>query len=202
MITVRPVTPADAARLHELFEAASCPCYCRYLHFDGDKNDWLLRCAEGRDQNRAELEDAVRTGSDEGLAIVALDGDAVVGWMKLSPAPAVKKAYEGRFYRNMPCFRGDRTGVYLLGCALVHPDHRRTGLATKMVRAAIDLARERGARAVEALPRRPLERVSDEELWTIPAPALEEAGLRVVGGEDPYPVLRIDLEPRETERSS
>lgn len=195
MITARPVRTEDAASLAALFESASNRCHCRYLHFDGDKNDWLMQCSESADTNRRELDEAIRLERDDGLGVVALEGEAIVGWLKVAPVAAVRKAYEQRFYRGMDCFRGDRSGVFLLACALVRPDRRKRGIATAMVRAAIELARSRGACAVEALPRRPRDAVSDEELWTIPVAALEDNGLTVVGGEDPYPVLRIDLTP-------
>lgn len=193
MIVARPVEPADSGPLAALFEAAGSTCYCRYLHFEGDKNDWLLRCAQAAGDNQAELDAALLRGSDDALGVVAMAGPDLVGWLKLAPAAAVSKQYEGRFYRALPCFAGDRRDVYLLACALVRPDQRRLGVATRMVSAAIALARSRGARAVEALPRRSREPVSDAELWTLPIAALEAAGLVEVGGEGPYPVLRLEL---------
>ncbi|MBK8936084.1 MAG: GNAT family N-acetyltransferase [Polyangiaceae bacterium] len=193
MIHARPVTAADTPALSALFVAAGCPCFCRYLHFEGDKNDWLARCASNARENEQELEQAVRERRDDGLGVVALADGELVGWLKLAPASVARKQVEGRFYRGLPCFGGDRSGVYLLACALVRPDQRRAGVARAMVGAALELARARGARAVEALPRRTTEPVSDEELWTLPLSTLERFGLRVVGGEGPYPVLRMEL---------
>lgn len=189
---VRPVCAADAGALHALFDATGCPCHCRYFHFDGDKNDWLARCAEP-ETNRRELDQALARGSDEALGVVAIEGDAVVGWIKLVPSAVAAKAYGQRLYRGLPCFAGDREGIYLIGCALVRPDQRKRGVAALLVGGAVDAARARGARAVEALPRKPREPVSDEELWTVPFSALERHGFLPVGGEDPYPVVRLDL---------
>lgn len=189
----RPIREGDTAALARLFEATGSPCYCRYFHFEGDKNDWLMRCADAPGDNRREMEEAVSGRREDGLGVVAVDGDDVVGWAKLAPAAAIRKAYEQRYYRGLPCLGGDREGVYLLSCSLVRADWRRRGVATALVAAAIDLARSRGARRIEAFPRRPRERVSDEELWTIPTAALEHHGFTVCGGEDPYPVLALDL---------
>jgi hypothetical protein len=113
--------------------------------------------------------------------------------MKLAPEAIVSKAYGQRLYRALPCFGGDRTGVYLIGCALVRPGSRRRGVVSALVAGAVAAARARGARAIEALPRRPREPVSDEELWTVPYSALVAHGFCVVGGEDPYPVVRLEL---------
>lgn len=196
MIETRPVHPLDADRLVALFEAAGSVCFCRWLSFEGDKNDWLLRCAEAPDRNRRELEEGLAIQADDTLGVVAVEGDSAIGWMKVAPALVTRKAYEQRFYRALPCLGGPRDGVFLIGCALVHPQSRRRGVATALVGAAVELARSRGARAIEALPRRPRgvsER--DEELWTVPVAALAAHGLTVVGGEDPYPVLRLELSP-------
>ncbi len=194
MIDARPVTAEDAARLVDLFDAAGSACFCRWLSFTGDKNDWLMRCAQAPAENRRELEEGLRDGRADTLGVVAVEGEALVGWMKVAPALVTPKAYEQRFYRALPCLGGPREGVFLIGCALVHPSARRRGIATALVGAAVALARSRGARAIEALPRRPrgiAER--DEELWTVPVAALEAHGLTVVGGEDPYPVMRREL---------
>jgi GNAT superfamily N-acetyltransferase len=113
--------------------------------------------------------------------------------MKVAPATAVAKAYERRLYKGLPCFAGDRTGVYLIGCALVHPGHRRRGVATALVAGAVKLAPAWGARALEALPRRPKEPVGDEELWTGPVSAFTTNGFVEVNAFEPYPVLRRTL---------
>jgi GNAT superfamily N-acetyltransferase len=185
--------PDDAGRLLDLFEQADCRCYCRYYHFDGDKNEWLDRCYNATEQNARELEQRVRSGSDEAQGIIATIGAQAVGWLKVVPAVAARKAYEQRFYRGLPCFGGDRHGVFLIGCALVHPAHRRLGVARAMVAHAVEIAPSLGARALEAIPRRPREPVTDEELWTVPAGAFRDLGFEEVSATDPYPVLRCTI---------
>lgn len=200
--------PEHRAGLVALFEATGSPCYCRYLHFEGSNNEWLARCAQAKEDNRREFDAALATGSDEARGVVALarggaapgfaEGEAggaaeVVGWLKVVPAAAVRKAYERRLYKGLPCFAGDRTGVFLVGCALVHPGWRRRGVATTLVAGAVRLAPAWGARALEALPRRPKEPVSDEELWTGPVSAFAASGFVEVHDLEPYPVLRREL---------
>lgn len=188
--------PAHLAGLCALFEAAGSPCYCRYFHFEGPVNEWLERCAVRKDENRAELEAALLAGSDEARGVVALGpgGPAdVIGWLKVAPAAAVQKAYDKRLYKGLPCFSGDRAGVFLIGCALVHPAHRRKGVASALVAGAVRIAPLWGARALEALPRRPREPVSDEELWTGPMGAFAASGFVEVHEFEPYPVLRRPL---------
>jgi GNAT superfamily N-acetyltransferase len=83
--------------------------------------------------------------------------------------------------------------VFLLGCFLIHPEHRHRGVATALVAGAVRIAPSWGARALEALPRRPREPVSDDELWTGPMGAFEKNGFVEVHAFEPYPVLRREL---------
>jgi GNAT superfamily N-acetyltransferase len=186
--------PEHAAGLAALFEAAGVSCYCRFWHFEGNNNAWLLQCATGAAENRAALEAGLSAGRDETRGVVARSGAEIVGWLKVAPAAVMKKAYDRRLYRGLPCFAGEREGVFLVACALVHPGHRRRGVATALIAGAVRLAPAWGARALEALPRRPREAVSDEELWTGPMGAYAANGFVEVNSFDPYPVLRRELE--------
>ncbi len=197
-IHVEAAGPEHSAGLVALFEASGSPCYCRFWHFTGTNNAWLERSALAPDESRAELTAALAAGSDEARGIVAIatrsdEPPRVVGWLKVAPAAIMTKAYERRLYRKLPCFEGDRSGVFLLACALVHPEHRHRGVASALVGGAVQFATLCGARALEALPRRSKEPVSDEELWTGPMGAFTTHGFEVVNDFEPYPVLRLDL---------
>jgi GNAT superfamily N-acetyltransferase len=192
-IDVELAGPEHAAGLTSLFERAGSPCYCRYYHFEGDKNQWLERCALATHENRAELEHALAERSDEAKGLVAIDSGTVVGWLKVAPAGGMQKLYGNRLYKGLPCFGGDREGVFAIGCVLVDPTRRRSGVATALVLGAVRLAPAWGARALEAFPRRPREPVADEELWTGPHSAFALAGFATVNEFEPYPVLRRTL---------
>ena len=192
------VTPAALLRYfptkQALFDAAGSHCFCRFWHFAGDNNAWLDRCYNATGENRAEFEAALAAGIDEARGVVAFDdADGLVGWLKVAPAGGMKKLYDRKLYRNLPCFAGDRSGVFVVGCALVHPAHRHRGVATALVAGAVRIAPIWGARALEAFPRRPKEPVSDDELWTGPMGAYENNGFVEVNDFEPYPVLRRAL---------
>jgi GNAT superfamily N-acetyltransferase len=184
--------PEHADGLAALFHAAGSPCFCRFWHFTGTNNDWLDRCANAPGDNERELREALASGLAEAQGVVAVESraGAVVGWMKVAPAPAMKKAYDRRLYKSLPCFEGDRAGVFAIGCFLVHPDHRKRALSTALVRGAVEIAPTWGARALEAFPRRPREPVREDELWTGPMGAFEKNGFVEVHAFEPYPVLR------------
>jgi GNAT superfamily N-acetyltransferase len=192
---ITAAAPGHADGLAALFHAAGSPCFCRFWHFTGTNNDWLDRCANAPGDNERELRDALASGSAEAQGVVALERATgqLVGWMKVAPAPALKKAYDRRLYRGLPCFEGDRAGVFAIGCLLVHPDHRKRALSTALVGGAVALAPAWGACALEAFPRRPKEPVGDDELWTGPMGAFEKNGFVEVHAFEPYPVLRRTL---------
>jgi GNAT superfamily N-acetyltransferase len=185
-------TSAHGEALAELFVRAEVPCHCRYWHFTGTTNEWLDRCAHDVARNRSEMLAALATGSAEMSGVVALAGTTAVGWLKLAPAASVPKLYAQRLYRRLPCFDGPREGVFALGCFLVDPERRRTGVAEALLARGIPLVREKGGRAIEAFPRR-AEAISDGEAWNGPFSLLRRAGFDIVHDFAPYPVLRLTL---------
>ncbi len=185
--------PEHEQGLVALFRETGSPCFCRFWHFDGTNNAWLARCADAPDQNRDELVAALREGSDEARGVVAIDDGEIVGWTKVAPAASVPKLYARKLYKSLPCFEGDRSGVYVIGCLLVHQRFRHRGVATALVEGAVRIATTWSARAIEAFPRRPKEPVGDEELWTGPMSAFTANGFVVVNDFEPYPVLRREL---------
>jgi GNAT superfamily N-acetyltransferase len=192
-VTTAAVSPDHGAALVGLFERLDWPCFCRYWHFTGDKNAWLARCFGAPDESRREMLEALERGADEMRGSVAVTPDgAVVGWMKMAPCAALDKLYAQRLYRGLPCFSGDRTGVWTVGCFIVDEPWRRRGIAHALLARGLVIALLAGANAVEAFPRR-AEGVGSGELWTGPASVFVAAGFEEVHAFAPYPVLRLRL---------
>ncbi|MCB9590389.1 MAG: GNAT family N-acetyltransferase [Polyangiaceae bacterium] len=187
-----PLQAADAQALAELFAAAKAPCHCRWWDFHGDKNEWLDRCYNRPEVNRGELLQAVEERALPGIVARHAPGEAIVGWLRLSPAAQIPKLYEQRLYRGLPCFQGERAGVMTLGCFLVHPGERRQGVARALLTHGVSYARQHQGTALEAFPRRD-EAVGPEALWTGPFDLLSEFGFEVVNDFGPYPVMRLRL---------
>lgn len=186
-----PATAEHAEAVCSLFERVDCPCYCQYYSFLGGAREWQGRCANERGENQAELVRQLDRG--ELAAVVALDGERVVGWARIESARRAHKTYEGRVYRGLPCFAGERERIWMVACFLVDPEHRRVGVATRLLSALIERARELGVSALEAFPRGAVD-VSDEEQWTGPLPLYEHAGFQRVHDFAPYPVYRLELD--------
>ena len=194
-LRVASVTSAHLQGLRALFEAAASPCFCRYWHFEGNKNEWLERCAFRPEENAAELAAAIEARPDGGEGLVALattpSPSPVVGWMKLILRRRVPKL------RGLPVYRsvdlGDDDATLAIGCFLVHPAARGRGVARALVRAAPSFARAWGARWVEAYPRRSTEPLHPEEAWQGPEQLFLEAGFSAVHDVRPYPVYRLGV---------
>lgn len=192
--TIEAAGPEHGDGLSVLFAAEASPCYCRYWHFEGERNAWLERCAFNPEENEAELRARLAQGSDEARGIVAKSSEGqIVGWLKLAPQVAMRKLYDQRLYRQLPCFEGDRDGVFTIGCLLVHPAWRRRGVARELVAGAIRIAPSFGARALEAFPRRVPEGAHDADLFMGPEGVYFENGFVRVYEIGPYPVLRREL---------
>jgi GNAT superfamily N-acetyltransferase len=191
-VLVTRAAPQHGAALQAFFAAHSHGCFCQYWHFSGDKNDWQLRCAEPA-ANQQAMRDQVATQAPEMQGFVALQGapsEQVVGWLKLGAAQQVSKLYDQRLYRGLPCFQGDRSGVYTVGCVLVSEEQRRTGIARSLLQHAVAWAREHGAQAIEAFPHRAaLPHAAG--LWLGPYALYQELGFQTVHDFEPYPVLRL-----------
>jgi GNAT superfamily N-acetyltransferase len=176
--------------LDALFQRVGSHCYCRYFHFEGDKNEWQARLAFAGEDNRRELHERAR--EPELAGIVARTSDLVVGWMKLERASALPKLYAQRPYRGVPGLAHDRAGVFSVGCFLIDPEWRRRGVASALLERGILAARAAGAQSIEAFPRR-AEGVSDEQLFTGPIALYLKHGFVVAHEQSQYPVLRLTL---------
>lgn len=189
---------AHAEGLLALFEAAGSGCYCNYWHFEGDKNAWLERCYLDPAKNRAALLE--RLAAPELCGVVALRAgtEAPCGWLKVSRAAPLKKLYEQRAYKNLPCLQGtpaEREHVYAVGCAYVAEPERGRGVARALLSAAVQAARQAGGTALEAFPRAapPGEPLRADEIWMGPEALFSSAGFVQVSDFRPYPVLRLLL---------
>jgi len=189
-------TSAHTAGLLALFEGAGSGCFCNYWHFEGDKNAWLERCYVKPEENRAALES--RLAGPELCGVVASAAGNVCGWLKLARSSALPRLYQQRVYRNLPCFQAEpaaREGVYTIGCLYVAEAERGQGVASALLRSAIELVQRLGGAALEAFPRaaRAGEKLRPDEVWLGPEPLFQAAGFAPVSDFRPYPVLRLNL---------
>ena len=96
-------------------------------------------------ENRADMKEIVEGGVSPG--IVAYDGDEPVAWCSIAP----RSEFPG--LERSPTLRAvDSEQVWSITCFTIARSHRKKGLTSLLIRAAIEHAVENGAKVIEAYP--------------------------------------------------
>lgn len=137
-----PVTRDRWRDLETLFgpHGADGGCWCMWFRLrrrDFDRNSG--------EQNRRAMRGIVDSGEVPGLLGYA--GGEPVGWVSLGPRDKFPHLEHSRTLKRV-----DEQPVWSVVCFVVDQRFRRQGLMTKLLSAAIDYARKRGAKIVEAYP--------------------------------------------------
>jgi GNAT superfamily N-acetyltransferase len=182
-LTVRALAPELWPALEDLFglAGASNGCWCMY---------WRIGPAyrKGpRERNKATLRRLTKRGPPPGL--LAFDGDLPVGWCQLTPRTSLPWLDEARHTGRV-----DDLPVWSLSCFYVRRSHRRRGVTSVLIDAALRAAKEGGAVALEAYPVDAAAPKATSNLFTGTASTFRRAGFRTVAARTPArPVMRHDL---------
>lgn len=138
--------------------------------------------------NRQAMRELVATGPPPGL--LAYIEDIPVGWVAVGPRESFSRL--GRSPVTKPV---DGTPVWSITCFVIDRTHRRRGVATALLDAAVRYAAESGAEAVEGYPvearRDPM---PDIYAWMGLAEMFEEAGfVEIARRSETRPVYRLRL---------
>lgn len=142
-IEIRPLSVALWPVLAELFAAGGDPkwCWCQFWRKPG--SNWANTTA---DENRQDLRALLdRDGPAPGL--VALEDGVAVGWVALGPREEFGRLARSRTLPQLP---GD--AVWTVNCFVVARGKRRTGIAGRLLEAAVAYAKANGAGTVEGYP--------------------------------------------------
>ena len=147
-LTIRPLGPDDAERYvqylnHLDFHHAPdwSGCYCRYYHTTCTNEAWAKRSA---DENKAEALAAIQDGSMKGF--LAFDGDQVIGWLNANQV----EAYPRLRPFIEPYLNNEKAGCVV--CFVIHPEYRKQGVASALLKAAVDQFKKDGYDFVVAAP--------------------------------------------------
>jgi GNAT superfamily N-acetyltransferase len=176
--SVRAVTPDLWPALTDLFgEHGACDgCWCMYWRIGSA----YLKRPEA--QNRAALHELVQQGPPPGL--LAFLGDLAVGWCQLTPRAALP--WLNRTWRLK---RVDDLPVWSLSCLYVRKGYRKRGVTSALIAAAVDVALQAGAPALEAYPLDAA--LTPSTSFTGYASTFERAGFKVVARHVPSrPIMR------------
>ena len=200
-IEIRPLTAERLPDVAALFNQGGDPkwCWCAYYRLRGV--DFSAGSAR---RNRGVLEGAVEStvadGRNPGL-VAYRDGEAV-GWVSVGP----RDDYE-RLQHSKVLAQVDDKPVWSIVCFVVARTARGQGIATAMLDAAVDYAREHGATLLEAYPiETDGERVSSARAYKGTLGMFERAGFDVVerrranAASASRPIVRRSVRPRRQRR--
>lgn len=139
-VTIRPAGPDrwdDVVRAFGRRGADPSWCWCRIF----------LGAPAGADNREALRQEIATAAVPPGL--VAYAGDEPVGWTRVGPRDGFPRV---RGNRALAKVLDDDPGVWWVTCFAVDGRHRRSGVGAALLAAAVDLARQHGATAVEGHP--------------------------------------------------
>ncbi len=180
-LTIRPLTPDLWPALENLFaDSAVCSrCWCM-----GQRIGSAYRRRPPA-RNQAAFREVVKRGPPPGL--LAFDADVAVGWCQLTPRDAVR-----HLDRSWRLRRVDDLPVWSISCFYVRKSHRRRGVTSALIRAALAAARRARAPALEAYP---LDRdLTPSATSTGVLTTFARAGFKTIARHvPPRPIMRHDL---------
>lgn len=139
--------------------------------------------------NRLAFHHVVQHGPPPG--VLAFDGETPVGWCAVAPRTTYVALERSRVLKPL-----DSLPVWSVSCFFIARPWRSRGVATTLLRAAVDFARARGARAVEGYPviaRK--DRMPDAFAWTGLPAIFRAVGFHLAGRHSPArPIYRVMLE--------
>ncbi|UCH58965.1 MAG: GNAT family N-acetyltransferase [Anaerolineales bacterium] len=162
-----PLTPDRWQDLEKLFgpRGASGGCWCMWWRLKRTEFDQLR--GEG---NRRAMKAIVDSGEIPG--ILAYSKNEPVGWCSLAPRESYPTLERSRTLKKV-----DDQPVWSVVCFFIAKGFRRQGLMPKLLRAAVDYARQHGALIVEGYPYDPKSGKSpDPFVYTGLSSAFRKAG--------------------------
>jgi GNAT superfamily N-acetyltransferase len=195
------IVPASEVRcgdLQAVFGVRGAAAYCQCQRYKLRPREAFSKFpVEERTRRLREQTACGRPDSDTTSGLVAyLDGEPV-GWCAVEPRPA----YGGLVRNNRVPWEGrseDKSDdtVWAVTCVFVRAGYRGRGVAHALARAAVDHARGRGARALEAYPllTTPGQKIAWDEIHVGSRSIFEAAGLEEVSRPTlRRVVMRIDF---------
>ena len=173
---IRPLTPETWDALAALFREGGDPrwCWCQF---------WRLRSKDMAAAKVPELRSRLRrqAATDQPPGLVAFergaDGDRALGWVSVGPRSGFERIVRSKVIPTI-----DDRPVWSIVCFAVSSSVRGQGVARALLDGAVEYARQRGAKVLEAYPVRldQGEPVHPDAAFTGTLPMFERAGFRVV----------------------
>ena len=167
-------------------------CWCRlFLHPEQPKSSTSAGAPDNRDELYQEI-----THAAVAPGLIAYVGDHPVGWTRVGPHSAFPGIRGNRALARV--LAGDDAGTWWVTCFVVDSRHRRSGIGSALLQAAVEFARDHGATTVEGHPvdvaALKSDRVSGSAIYTGTVAMFAAAGFVEVARTYPTrPVMRLSI---------
>lgn len=124
--------------------------------------------------------------------ILLYEGDEAIGWCSIAPREQFVRLARSRVWSAV-----DDRPVWSVSCFFVKKEFRSRGLSVELLKAAVDFAKQHGARTVEGYPLEIDGRLPGAFVWTGLAGTFRRAGFTEVARRSPSkPILRYEIKAR------
>jgi GNAT superfamily N-acetyltransferase len=184
-LTFEPLTPANWLHFVKLFGAKGACGGCWCMSFRLSKDDFCEGKGEG---NKQTMKDLVFDKRITGL-LGFCEGEAIA-WLSMSPREEFVKLERSRIHKRI-----DDKEVWSIPCFFIAKEFRRKGVSVEMLKAAIQFAKEKNIKILEAYPTKPYtEKMPDVFAWIGFLSAFEKAGFKIVDNKSKNrPMVRYYL---------
>ena len=170
-LSFKPLTPFRWKDLETLFgERGACGgCWCMWWRLT--RSEWERRKGS---LNKRAFKRIVKSGEAPG--ILAYAGRLPVGWCAVAPRESFSALERSRVLRRV-----DDEPVWSIVCLFIARPYRGKGVATGLVKAAVEFAGKKKAKIVEAYPVEPRKgRLPDAFAWTGTDSLFRKAGFKEI----------------------
>lgn len=188
-ITTAPLTPDLFDDLVAVLGPGGISgCWCMYWT-TATTEEWRSAATGGKDApNKEAFREIVDVGPPPG--IIAYDDAEPVAWCRVMARARLPGLARSRHFGTDL----DIDGVWSLPCFVVRRSHRGRGLTRVLIEAARELAKEQGARILEAYPWDTDEKQAPESIYLGIASTFRDLGFTEVQRRAPHkPMMRHEL---------
>jgi GNAT superfamily N-acetyltransferase len=181
------IAPLDADRWEDLValfgpeRGAYSRCWCMWWRVTGREFDAL-----GGTGRRDALRE--RAGRTPPAGLLAYLERSAVGWVAIAPRQEFPRLNRSPLLKPV-----DDTDVWSITCLYVSKAHRRSGVASRLIAAAVELADGHGAAAVEAYPIEVDGDAADSAVFTGTRSMFADMGFEEIARRRHRPIIRRQL---------